>query len=317
MVDRNNGMKKKPLLPLSASAEALLPPPGESMKCSVHTAQLEVNPAGTAISASCVILVDTPQPWPKPVFTHPYLHDVEGKSIDPDGLAVRVLATVPRGGQELRACAFRRTESGTVAASLSLTGLTAAEAVAKLRDAADPRLVEGATEISANAILVCTQGTHDVCCGAQGSTLVKRIEGDHRLAGFPLFRVSHTGGHRFAPTAMTLPDGRMWAFIDVDQLVTALTKTAPPAEVTAWCRGSWEAPTPRYQAAEVAALASGGWPAGAATFQELDDEVIRVTRDGETIDVKVTTSRDIPVIRCRADGGLPAKPSKEFAATVI
>ncbi len=310
-------MKKKPLLPLSAAAEALLPAADESIKCSVHAAALDLNPAGTAISASCVILVDTPAPWPKPVFEHEHLQGVDGKLSDHDGNPVRVLACVPRFGRELGAYAFRRIGDLTVAAQIPLGDRPAAEVVAAFQTAPDPRLVEGASEIEPNAILVCTQGSHDICCGSEGAALASQISSDYRLAGFTLFRVSHTGGHRFAPTAMTFPDGRMWAFVDVDQLSSALNRTGTAAEVAGWCRGSWEAPNARCQAAEVAALTHAGWPTGVASFKELDQNIIRVTRDGRSTDVRVTVSRDIPVIRCRAAGGLPAKPSKEFAAEII
>lgn len=310
-------MKKKPLLPLSAAAEALLPAADESVRCSVHAASMDLHPAGTAISAHCVILVDTPAPWPKPVFNHEHLTGVGGKLADADGHPIRVLASAPRFGKDLMATAFRRIGDSTVAAELTLGDRTAAEAVTAFSNTADPRLVEGATEVSANAILVCTQGSHDICCGSEGAALAGRITADYRLAGFTLFKVSHTGGHRFAPTAMTFPDGRMWAFVDVDQLSEALNRTGPAADVAPWCRGSWEAPNPRCQAAEVAALAHTDWPGGSASFEEIDDDIVRVTRDDRTVDVRVQVSRDIPVIRCRAAGGLPAKPSKEFSATVV
>ena len=44
-----------------------------------------------------------------------------------------------------------------------------------------------------------------------------------------VYRVSHTGGHRFAPTAMTLPDGRMWAGIEAGEVATILDRTADAA----------------------------------------------------------------------------------------
>ncbi len=310
-------MKKRPLLPLSAAAEQLLPGPDEAVKCSVFTNSLMVNPAGTAIPASCVVVVDTPLTWPKPVFRHEHLTGLESKSLDPSGRQVRILASNPRPNHEQSAYAFRRTSDGTVAARLPLAGRTAAETVSLLTANDDPRLTQGAQEFAPQAILVCTQGSHDVCCGAEGSRLAKRIESNNRLAGVTVFRVSHTGGHRFAPTAMTFPDGRMWAYADVDLLSAVMNRTGSPADVAGRCRGSWEAPDPRTMAAEVEALAQGAWPEVTATFSELDNDVIRVSRGGVHHDVRVTVARDVPTIRCRAAGGLPAKPGVEFAATVV
>jgi hypothetical protein len=310
-------VKKKPLLPLSPAAEQLLPAPGEAIKCSVFTNSLAVNPAGTAISAACVVVVDTPLTWPKPVFRHEHLAGLDSESLDSAGRAVRVLASNPRPGHEPSAYAFRRTPAGTVAARLALAGRSAAEVVQSLMKVDDPRLAPGAEEFDTRAILVCTQGSHDVCCGGEGSRLAKRIEGDDRLAGTTVFRVSHTGGHRFAPTAMTFPDGRMWAYADVDLLSAAMNHTGTPADFAERCRGSWEAPGPPSMAAEVAVWAQGDWRHGSTTFTELAEGVIRVARDGAHRDVRVTVARDIPTIRCRAAGGLPAKPGVEFSTEVV
>ncbi|MGI9609786.1 MAG: sucrase ferredoxin [Acidimicrobiia bacterium] len=310
-------MKKKPLLPLSAAAEQLLPAPDESIKCSVFSNSLGVNPAGTAISAASVVVVDTPLTWPKPVFRHVHLAGLESKSLDLAGRPVRVLASNPRLGREPSVYAYRRSAEGTTAARLSLSGRSATEAVGLLTAGDDPRLTVGSEELEPRAVLVCTQGSHDVCCGAEGTRLAAQIESDYRLAGVTVFRVSHTGGHRFAPTAMTFPDGRMWAHADVDLLSAAMNRTGAPADLADRCRGSWEAPDPRTMAAEVAAWAHAGWSDGQASFTELDPSVIRVVRAGSHRDVKVTVAREIPAIRCRAAGGLPAKPAVEFSARVV
>ncbi len=310
-------MKKKPLVPLSAAAERLLPGPDQTLKCSVFAAEIDVEPAGTAISAHCVILVDTPLPWPKPVFEHPHLNGVDGKITWADGRNVKVLASTPGFAEPLHAYAFAQTPTGTAAAKLPLEDLSAVEAVERFCSVADPRDAPGAEEISTNAVLVCTQGSHDICCGSEGTRLADNIAADYHLAAFAVFRVSHTGGHRFAPTAMTFPDGRMWAFVNVDDLSIAVNRTEKPALVAAKCRGSWEASNPRFQAAEVAVLAEHGWPDGPADFLELNDDVVQVRRDGWSHDVRVTVAREVPTIRCRAAGGLPAKPSKEYRSEIL
>ena len=78
------------------------------------------------------------------------------------------------------------------------------------------------------AVLICTQGSHDICCGSEGTKLADELE--QRAPGLNVFRVSHTGGHRFAPTAMTLPDGRMWAYLDADTTLSILELTGQPVE---------------------------------------------------------------------------------------
>jgi hypothetical protein len=41
-------------------------------------------------------------------------------------------------------------------------------------------------------------------------------------------RCSHTGGHRFAPTGFTLPDGLAWGFLDAGILDAIVRRQGPP-----------------------------------------------------------------------------------------
>ncbi|WP_019926657.1 sucrase ferredoxin [Nocardia sp. BMG111209] len=65
-------------------------------------------------------------------------------------------------------------------------------------------------------VLLCGHGIRDKCCGRLGARLALDVG-----AGVPGVRVrhcSHTGGHRFAPTGFTMPDGLVWSFLDADLL---------------------------------------------------------------------------------------------------
>ena len=54
-------------------------------------------------------------------------------------------------------------------------------------------------------LLLCAQGTHDVCCGGDGTRLAlaveEAVEGSALPGDVRVVRVSHTGGHRFARRA--------------------------------------------------------------------------------------------------------------------
>lgn len=71
-------------------------------------------------------------------------------------------------------------------------------------------------------LLVCTNGKRDVCCALQGVALLRALA----AAEFPaLWETTHLGGHRFAPTILTLPDGVNYGRIapqDVPQLLSNL-----------------------------------------------------------------------------------------------
>ncbi len=53
-------------------------------------------------------------------------------------------------------------------------------------------------------ILVCTNGKRDRCCAREGPPLYQAIAD---IAGDRAWQCTHPGGHRFAPTLVTLPDG--------------------------------------------------------------------------------------------------------------
>ncbi|MFQ5698779.1 MAG: sucrase ferredoxin [Myxococcota bacterium] len=58
-------------------------------------------------------------------------------------------------------------------------------------------------------LLVCSDGRHDRCCALHG----RRLFGALRRAapaGLEVAESSHLGGHRFAPTVLVLPEGRLY-----------------------------------------------------------------------------------------------------------
>ncbi len=61
------------------------------------------------------------------------------------------------------------------------------------------------------ALLVCTNGRRDVCCAVRGRPLATAAAA---VAPERVWEVSHTGGHRFAPTAVLLPWGQTYARLD-------------------------------------------------------------------------------------------------------
>jgi len=63
-------------------------------------------------------------------------------------------------------------------------------------------------------LLVCTHGSRDACCASLGFPLYKALREPAGGEGMRVWRTSHTGGHRFAPTLIDLPDGRYWAHLD-------------------------------------------------------------------------------------------------------
>ena len=289
-----------------------LPLGSDSIRCSDFSRLNELDPGGTAMVAELVVVVEIGEPWPKPVGKHPGLVELVAKATaHPE--QVRLLAAVPHDPTRPRIIGFRRIAGGMTRSEVVLGSHPVSDLLTVLhadigRDVVGPD--------ATRTVLVCTQGSYDVCCGADGGAFA-----DDLVAAQPeleVFRVSHTGGHRFAPTAMTLPDGRMWAYLTRPVMDQLLDRTLPADRAAELCRGWWGAPTGPAQIAERAVFAQVGWE-----LDQLDRRTsVEQAADGRhrvSVDVDIDTwsvliehGREVPTIACEAPGGLPAKPGREL-----
>ena len=106
--------------------------------------------------------------------------------------------------------------------------------------------------------LVCTNSSRDACCALVGRPLVSDLVGLTASAGVQLLESSHLGGHRFAPTAMSLPSGYVFGRLTVPSATAAFTQLLEGALPTSALRGRtslnrWQ------QAADIAAREATGW----------------------------------------------------------
>ena len=67
--------------------------------------------------------------------------------------------------------------------------------------------------------LVCTHGTRDRCCAKWGMPVFEALRQREADPG-RVWQSSHLGGHRFAATFLSLPDGLMWGRFDLAELDT-------------------------------------------------------------------------------------------------
>ncbi|MCU0541748.1 MAG: sucrase ferredoxin [Oscillatoriaceae cyanobacterium Prado104] len=77
-------------------------------------------------------------------------------------------------------------------------------------------------------ILICTHGSHDMCCARYGNPFyaqAKAVISELDLREIRLWKASHFGGHRFAPTAIDLPDGRYYGNLDRPSFQSILTRS--------------------------------------------------------------------------------------------
>ena len=74
-------------------------------------------------------------------------------------------------------------------------------------------------------LLVCTHGTVDAACAKFGFPLYRTLREGQASDHLRVWRVSHFGGHVFAPTLIDLPTGHLWAYIGEAQAAPLATRS--------------------------------------------------------------------------------------------
>ena len=95
------------------------------------------------------------------------------------------------------------------------------------------------------ALLVCTNAKRDQCCAVLGRPLAGALASREWPQPTTVWETSHTSGHRFAPTFVSLPDGYLYGGPDAELATVAA------------CRGR-SSLEPRAQVAELAVLREVG-----------------------------------------------------------
>lgn len=287
------------------------PSPDVDLRCAPWTAAHGFDPIGSAVVVDRLVTVEVPQPWPAKIEELAWLSGL------PEPAATRVQAIVPetpRAGGTVLVNRWQRVGALLQGTDWLLRAADVPDVLAAVVQGHDP--VDAEATPAPPEVLVCAHGTRDRCCGGGGTRLA--IEARAQLPDVRIRRTSHLGGHRFAPTALTLPDGRQWSHLDPDVLSGIVRRTLDPSIARAHYRGNI-ALEPWAQVVEGAVLADHGWELAAATTlratSSADGDRARVTvrwddpsgtheRTGE-----VTVSRRYPVLQC----GLPPEEATKEA----
>ncbi len=307
-------------------------------RCTAQFAELGVDPIGSAGSPpGGYVLFELPLPWPHDVLSLDALADLGAVT---KAMRARPQALVPEGADgSLRVIAYG---PGRPGGAPLLRREDTVGGVGELADAAHRLL----TDVSAGIVddpdgtdpvwdvLVCTHGTRDVCCGAVGSALHHRLcEADAGLRGpggerVRVWRTSHTGGHRFAPTVVTFPDGLTWAWIDKVDMAALLARRVAPDEAAAHLRGAATVRGGWAQALDREGLRGEGWAWVAHARTVLVDEPVADGPDsthvvvvegvgavGERVRYRgvVEVAREVPVPPCGVPLEEAVKTDREFA----
>jgi hypothetical protein len=237
--------------------------PEAKLRCSDWSRAAALSPIGTSGSYAGYLLAEIPLPWPRDagdtaegaalaLFIGPLGYRLQAivpaePTADPRERRV-ILHARPAG--EAGFSGYRRFESRV---GDSLTD-TVAALIAAAADDAPSELESPAVDV-----LVCTHGARDSCCGRRGANLAVELAASGLFAGENLWRTSHMGGHRFAPTFAVLPQGTVWGFADADLVTRVVRRAGDFADVAGQYRGCPGLDSPQAQALELEVLRRVGW----------------------------------------------------------
>jgi hypothetical protein len=292
-------------------------------RCATWAREVGLSAAGTAPRTDVFVLVEHPLPWQGDLGSDPALMELErvAKEAAGSGRSVRLQAVVVDGDQPLRKVVVFQ------AALSPFTGYGRSDGLGTVDDL--PGLIgmlvalepQRPTSLDVTDVLVCTHGSRDTCCGSMGTRLWKELV--ETLPNVQIWRTSHTGGHRFAPTAITFPDGNYWAHLDGAIVRGLVRRTLDPLEAAGHLRGC-AAFSPAVQVADGAVLASRGW--GWLDCARFGDEraptrveICFEAPDGERggYDVLLEEGRTMPVPDCGADPSAAEKSQAELQVSRV
>ena len=231
-------------------------PSGSGLLCSSWARNQHLDPIGTAGCYRGYLLFEWPLPWPRDLSDDPALAPVVAL-VRSAGMRLQGLVPAAAGGPS-HVIAYRWPVDGGARFERTELAAPPGEVIAAALAILDAPPSAGET----TDVLVCTHGRRDRCCGSLGTTLAQELLADPRQLGegVRVWRTSHTGGHRFAATAVVLPQGTSWAFCDKATLTRIVQGSGPMDDLLPRYRGCGGMASPAVQALERAVSARSGGP---------------------------------------------------------
>ena len=133
-------------------------------------------------------------------------------------------------------------------------------------------------------VVVCTHGSRDVCCGKYGYPVYDLLRRRHARSGrLRVWRSSHIGGHRFAPTMIDYPEARYWGHLEPWAAERVVARHGPVSGLGRFYRGWSGLGSPFEQVAEREIFAREGW-----AWAEYLKEGGILSSEGDRAEVRIT-----------------------------
>ena len=266
-----------------------------TLPCSSVSREIGEPLAGTAPVATCWLIIEQAGPWGRQSLLDSHMDKDLGRALtdlaESSGVRIllarhpdrseRTMLPTPKEDSHLRNVWISHTSPGATrmrhGLMSDLTVLTTWDFAAISRGAL-PAFGESTTE---PLTLICTQSGRDSCCAIHGRALLAEVISRVEPAERPTWwECSHIGGHRFAPTALSLPGGTVFGRLTPANMLRIHSDAKQGLLPTASYRGRSAFPPP-FQVAEIAVRE-------AAAVRERDSlDVLRVV-DGRPVPVNLT-----------------------------
>lgn len=237
--------------------------------CSDHSREIQEDVIGSANYYQAYILIECPQPWAYNAFESKWVPEnlkILVQEIKRARLPIKVLLISHNDSHRTEqktlliyqrsdefSCRYQKHE-------FKLNNLeTAALIIRKW-------LWLGTTDKAISSpitrdILVCTHGSHDKCCSRYGNPFfhgATALINELKLDNTRIWKSSHFGGHRFAPTAIDLWDGRYYGSLNINVFKNILMRKGSVELFKQVYRGWSILPVP-LQVLERELILSHGW----------------------------------------------------------
>ncbi len=233
-------------------------PPGEL--CSLYSQANGEDPIGTATPFDRCLIVELQPPWDRDVWqTSDFTRAIKRAVVQPPGSgpAIRLLAVQPdpegyatededpewarvfwftRPSQDL----FRRYRHRQFHVPVAQLP----EVAATLAQGGEPNGASHEVEEQEQRweLFLCTHSTRDACCGQFGREMYDQLrltQSEGGDQGWRVWRCSHLGGHRLAPTLMEMNAGRSYGHLTPSALHTLLSPEQGNLEELLDCYRGW------------------------------------------------------------------------------
>jgi hypothetical protein len=279
--------------------------------CSLLAQAQGYDPIGSAFPYEDLIIIELPLPWAYNIYESAHLPAdltefvlAEAKARD---YKLRVLFVAPEAEYctpgMVRVMHFQRSPGLVTGFRRAEWSVPTAEMRALVRAlCVDPHRVAAWAPYAQDVagvrdLMVCTHGAVDVVCAKFGYPSYKMLRTQYASDTVRVWRVSHFGGHVCAPTLLTFPDGRAWAYINGEQAPQLVLRNGEPRDLYGNYRGWATLPRPFAQVVEREVWMREGW---AWLDCQVDGEVV-AAHEPATDDEKVAWA-EVVLRYVRPDG---------------